>query len=98
MAVLECVFVMCLRLRVEKWDPHSGCNVIFIFLFSLLLQVLSVPPTYHYGRSSLFQGDTERQSSLQIFPFSRVPFLKGVLSKLKACAWPGKHSLHPKGL
>ena len=27
MAVLECVFVMCLRLRVEKWDPHSGCNV-----------------------------------------------------------------------
>ena len=28
MAVLECVFVMCLRLRVEKWDPHSGCNAL----------------------------------------------------------------------
>ena len=26
--MLECVFVMCLRLRVEKWDPHSGCNVL----------------------------------------------------------------------
>ena len=35
MAVLECVFVMCLRLRVEKWDPHSGCNgIIYIHMYT----------------------------------------------------------------